>query len=201
MDITLIRHGTTELNKKGYYQGSSVDFPLSEEGRTYAEDVATVFNRHEYDVAFVSPLLRAQETAKILGQDKIEFLIDDRVREQNFGEIDGKSPAELKVTHPDAFDYRGLSTDKLSDYVAGVETFAEMFDRVEKFFSMLKRDYPDQRVLVVCHGVIIRVISAYLLKTEIGSFDQVKNVALTRFHLEASDDFHPRMVFYNRLLV
>lgn len=201
MEVTLVRHGTTELNKKGYYQGSSVNYPLSEEGREYAEDVAEIFNRHEYDVAFVSPLLRAVQTAEILGRDAIKFVSDERIQEQDFGKIDGQAPDELKKAHPDAFDYRGLSTDKLPEYVEGVETFDSMFARVADFFTMLKKDYPDKRVLLVCHGVIIRVIAAYLLETSVDKFDQVKNVALTRFHLDENDKFDARMVYYNRTIV
>ena len=44
MRVVILRHGTTELNKQGMIQGSSVDPDLSKEGRAYAEKAAKNFD-------------------------------------------------------------------------------------------------------------------------------------------------------------
>lgn len=201
MKITLVRHGTTELNQKGYFQGSSVNYTLSPSGREYAEKVGQVFDASKYDVVISSPLLRAQETAEILDQQQHELVLDDRLQEQDFGEIDGKSGAALKAEHPDAFDFRGLAGENLAQYVAGAETYAELNVRIADFVKDLEANYHDQNVLIVCHGVIIRALAANFFNSQIKNFDQVRNVSLSKFYLDEADNFAASLISYNETII
>ena len=70
VNICFIRHGQTDQNSKGNVQGRK-DFPLNEEGRKQAHQVASylINNNYHFDVIYSSPLSRAYETAKIIQQD------------------------------------------------------------------------------------------------------------------------------------
>ncbi len=198
MEVVILRHGTTELNKNGIIQGSSVDPDLSEDGREHAQKAAKNFNPDEFDVIYASPLKRAQETARIfVGPDK-KIITDPRLRELNYGAWDGKPVKEYKEKYPDAFDYRGLLTDAMYNYNPSAESRADFEKRIGEFFDDLYQQHPDDKVLVVCHGVVSRMIAAhYLTNGDISRFDQMENCGLAKMHI---DDKIQRLVFWNRIL-
>lgn len=198
MEVVILRHGTTELNKNGMIQGSSVDPNLSAEGRAYAEKAAQNFNPSEFDAIYVSPLKRAQETARIFVGNDRELITDQRIEEMNYGEWDGKSSKEYRQQYPDAFDYRGLLTDNMYKYNHTAETRQHFEERIASFFDDLYQKHPNDKVLVVCHGVVSRMIAAHFLTNgDITYFDQMDNCGLAKMHI---DDQIKRLVFWNRVL-
>ena len=82
MTVWLIRHGRTEWNDTGRYQGQT-DLPLSNEGA--AELARADFSPK---TVYVTPLKRTQETARILFPDARQIVIDD-LREMDFGAFEG----------------------------------------------------------------------------------------------------------------
>lgn len=84
--LLLVRHGETEWNKLGKFQGCT-DIELSKDGINQAENLKLKLNE-EFDVIYSSPLKRAYETAKILAKDKDITILED-IREINFGEWEG----------------------------------------------------------------------------------------------------------------
>ena len=97
--IGLIRHGITEWNKLGKAQGIS-DIPLNELGRKQAFYIGDrLLKEGKWDMIISSDLLRAIETAQIIGS-KINLSVchfDKRIREIDCGEIEGtteKDPTE-----------------------------------------------------------------------------------------------------------
>ena len=64
--LHLIRHGLTQGNLDGLYVGSATDLPLCAEGRAQLKTLRKDFVYPRVDTLFVSPLLRAKETAEIL---------------------------------------------------------------------------------------------------------------------------------------
>jgi len=111
--LYLIRHGTTKANLDGIYCGST-DLPLCDEGRS---ELSGLLDNYSYPFAewvFVSPLLRAVETAEIL-YPGCEHTVFENLREASFGEYEGVSYAEMRsnpefqmwVTGNAAFTPRG----------------------------------------------------------------------------------------------
>ncbi|WP_276804258.1 histidine phosphatase family protein [Lactobacillus hominis] len=198
MEVVILRHGTTDLNKNSMIQGSSVDPDLSSEGRAYAEKAAKNFNPDEFDAIYVSPLKRAQETARIfVGPDK-KINTDDRIKEMDYGDWDGKSAKEYHKQYPDAFDYRGLLTEAMYKYNKTAESRKDFEARIADFFDELYQKHPNDKVLVVCHGVVSRMIVAhYLTHGDISYFDQMNNCGLAKMHIDSKIQ---RLVFWNRVL-
>lgn len=92
--VLMIRHGETQWNTDGRIQGSS-DVPLSDVGRA---DVARWRVPETYAGYrwMASPLIRARETACILGAPGDALALDDRLREMHWGEWEGLTLADLQ---------------------------------------------------------------------------------------------------------
>lgn len=85
--LTLIRHGITDWNVTGKFQGHT-DTPLSEEGRLQAQALAKHLKKAKVDLIYSSSLSRALETAKIVFPNR-DIIQDHRLRELNFGAFEG----------------------------------------------------------------------------------------------------------------
>ena len=89
MIINLIRHGQSVLQEQKRYQGF-LDSPLSERGRSMLKKAD-----FEPEKVYVSPMLRARETARILFPSARQIAVPD-LKEMNFGAFEGKTLAELE---------------------------------------------------------------------------------------------------------
>src|SRR5690625_4282145 len=95
-NLYLIRHGETEYNKRKVYYGAT-DCELTALGREQARALAAAFHDIHLDLAIVSPLRRAQETADIiLGKKTTLRESEPRIREMNFGIWEGKYYKDLQ---------------------------------------------------------------------------------------------------------
>lgn len=198
MRVVILRHGTTELNKQGMIQGSNVDSDLSKEGRAYAEKAAKNFDPSQFDAVYASPLKRAQQTARIFVGDKTSITTDKRIEELNYGSWDGKSSLEYREKHPDAFNSKGLINDNIYKYASDVEKREDFRKRIAAFFDDLYKEHANDTVLVVCHGVVSRMICAHFLTNgDIKYFDQMRNCGLAELDINKE---YGTLVYYNRVL-
>ena len=87
----LVRHGETEWNQKGIYQGWT-DIPLSKEGELQTKCLGKRFENTalKLDAVYCSPLQRAIQTAKAMADAKgLPVITDVHFKEINFGEWEG----------------------------------------------------------------------------------------------------------------
>lgn len=198
MRVVILRHGTTELNKQGMIQGSNVDPDLSKEGRAYAEKAAKNFDPSQFDAVYASPLKRAQQTARIFVRDKTPIITDKRIEELSYGSWDGKSSLEYRKKHPDAFNSKELINDNIYKYASDVEKREDFRKRIAAFFDDLYKEHANDTVLVVCHGVVSRMICAHFLTNgDIKYFDQMQNCGLAELDINKE---YGTLVYYNRVL-
>ncbi len=78
--IYIVRHGQTDWNVKGIYQGR-IDIPLNETGREQARKTKKELEGIKFDKVFSSPLKRALETAQIICNN--EIITDKRIIERS----------------------------------------------------------------------------------------------------------------------
>lgn len=195
MEVIILRHGETELNAQAKVQGASVDPSLSESGRNYAEKAAKNFDASQFDAIYVSPLKRAQETAKIFVGER-SYEIDDRIQEFNFGSWDGLPVAILKEKYPDAFDKQGFTNPKMYKYAKNIESRDHFESRLAEFFDELIQKHPNDKVLVVCHGVVSRMVCAhYISNGNMAAFAQMGNCCACKLYLDRQTH---SLVFYNK---
>lgn len=179
-------------------QGSNVDPDLSKEGRAYAEKAAKNFDPSQFDAVYASPLKRAQQTARIFVGDKTPIITDKRIEELSYGSWDGKSSLEYRKKHPDAFNSKGLINDNIYKYASDVEKREDFRKRIAAFFDDLYKEHANDTVLVVCHGVVSRMICAHFLTNgDIKYFDQMQNCGLAELDINKE---YGTLVYYNRVL-
>lgn len=90
-----IRHGLTRANEEGIYAGSGTDLPLSDDGLAHLDRLQQDFEYPRVPLVFVSPLLRAKQTADELFPGVHQIVIDD-LREIGLGEFEGKTVDEVQ---------------------------------------------------------------------------------------------------------
>jgi broad specificity phosphatase PhoE len=150
--IWLARHGETDANAEGRVQGS-LDPPLNERGREQAcalvQEVAPLGIRALY----TSQLLRARETAAIVGEALgLEPRVDERFAESWRGEWEGRLHHEIEDEDPEAW---AASFGAGPDFrFPGGESLAEHGERVQAGLAEVARG--PLPALVICHGGTIR---------------------------------------------
>ena len=164
--IYYIRHGQTEWNALGRFQGSK-DIPLNDLGREQATHAGGVLknllarhNRTHHDVSFVaSPLGRARNTMELVRAELAipphDYALDDRLREIGFGEWEGFTLAEQEADKPDLFAARLMQKWTMS--APGGETYVQVEARVRAWASELTGD-----VVAVSHGGTCRALMVAL---------------------------------------
>lgn len=147
MILYIVRHGKTLWNEKGLLQGQT-DIDLTEFGKKQA---LLVKNKIEdkVDICISSPLKRAVETAAIIYDGKV--LIDDRIIERGFGDLEGKELAKYNARL--YWDY------KLNKSDLNVESIKDLFNRCQNFIDDIKQKYSDKVVLIVSHGATVRALN------------------------------------------
>jgi broad specificity phosphatase PhoE len=150
--ILLARHGETDWNREGRWQGWA-DPPLNETGREQARALAQELRATPFDAAYASDLRRASETAEIVAAPHgVPVVLDPDLREIDIGSWSGLTRAEIAERFPD-----GRRPDG--------ETHAQQAARVRAAVVGIARAHPGGRVLVVGHGGTIRSIHDLISET------------------------------------
>ncbi len=184
MNIYLIRHGQTKLNKLKLMQGLT-DEPLSDKGRQQAKEAGKNIANVKFDAVFASPLDRAIETASLAsGWDRKDIRVDERLIEVNFGKYEMKP-----------YNRMGL---KMSLYWAlpeifpapeGVESIASIVERSSSFLKELEgKEY--ENVLIAAHGGILRGMNGYLRDRRNGIYWRPKMHNCEIMHYSSVDGRH-----------
>lgn len=100
--LLLVRHGRTEWNRLGIFQGTA-DVPLDAVGRRQADRLARTLSDRPLARVYSSPLLRARETAeRILAArgSSVDLVVLDDLRELSYGLWQGKSPRQRALADP-----------------------------------------------------------------------------------------------------
>ena len=156
MAIYVIRHGQTNWNISGLYQGHT-DIPLNETGIMQANILKKKLKDIHFDAVFSSPLSRAYDTAKIcLSNRNINITIDDNLIERYFGDLEGHNSSEFTDCTNDLLLNYSMN---YSDY--NVEPIHDLFKRVYSFLDNIIQTYKNKNVLLVTHSAITIAIDCY----------------------------------------
>jgi 2,3-bisphosphoglycerate-dependent phosphoglycerate mutase len=152
--ILLVRHGETEWNAAKRIQGQT-NSSLTERGRAQANTLADELDGESIAAVYSSDLDRARETAEILAARlDLPVVLDPALRERNFGSWEGKTVAELEEQWPGAWARWREGNEGEGD----VEDHLALAERVRDAIRRLAAAHPGERILVVAHGGVIRVI-------------------------------------------
>lgn len=153
--LILSRHGETAWNKEQRLQGSQ-DIPLSKKGIKQAEFLAKKLTTLKIDTIITSKLQRASQTAEIVGK-KLGIRIEKKhgFNERSYGQFEGRIWSEVKKE----LAVSGLILDSFA------EPFADFSARVLATLNNLLTRHLNQKILIICHGGVLRVLLEHLRKT------------------------------------
>ena len=155
--ILLARHGETDWNREGRFQGHA-DPPLNATGHAQAAELAAELKDVELAAVYSSPLRRALETAqRVAAEHGLEPVAVDALREVDVGSWQGLTRPEIETRYPEQFA-RWLDYDQ--GWEDG-ESYEEMGRRAVAALLELAAAHAGERVLAVTHGGPIRAAFAF----------------------------------------
>ena len=159
--LFLVRHGQTELNKKGVIQGK-IDSPLTDKGINQAIETANRAKDLNIDILIASDLGRAVQTAGIIS-DEIGVSItktDPSFRERDFGKADILTFTEAAEAYPQFVNEDGIF-NLYNDFPES-ETVKDFYNRVVNSINNLMSEYANKNVMLVTHAGFLRMMYAYI---------------------------------------
>jgi probable phosphoglycerate mutase len=160
-EIILIRHGETEWNSQKRMQGHS-NSDLSEVGRGQIQALGELMKNVSFDHIYSSDSLRTRQTAEAITQYSGHTLqFDQRIREKNLGVFEGLTSTEAKERHPEI--YRLFKTAGANYVIDEGESTQQLLERALEFIEEIRLRHPQERVVMVTHGGVVRVLMKHAL--------------------------------------
>ncbi len=171
--IFLIRHGETEANKAGRYQGITEN-QLSKVGRRQAREVARDLQSVDFSHIFSSPLDRAQETAGIIAPEK-KITVIPEFTERDFGCWENMPYLEIKKNYPELYAswLRSPATTIIPEALSLSDHHKMIVQGLEKIENMHNPE-EDENFLIAGHGGTNRVILLHYLDLDLSAFWRIK---------------------------
>lgn len=167
MIIYLLRHAQTDDNLIKRYTGSNDGVGINQEGREQLNKIVPFLKTKRIQVIFSSPFKRCEETALILKKKlKVNLLIDEKLREVNYGDWQGLTSEQVREKYPKMFQARG--EDPVHVPPPEGETLLKMQQRVLKTIGEIIET--KTTCLVVTHGSCIHAALMYYLGINLMKF-------------------------------
>lgn len=156
--LWLLRHPEPDRSVAGRCYGS-LDVLLSETGIRQAHTLAQMFAKEPFADIYTSPLKRCVHAASILASGRpCSPAILDALRELNFGDLEGRSYAEIESEHPEL--YREWMEHPTQVTFPGGENFGAMQARVLSAVTALRARHCAESLALVTHAGVIRTLLA-----------------------------------------
>lgn len=182
----VVRHGETLFNKKDLVQGAC-DSPLTAKGIAQAEAIVDEIAKVDFDQVYSSISERAFDTATIITGGKYDIQVTKSVKEMNFGELEGEKNSTLLKPE---FQGDWLKAFEAGFEDVGGETLQQVHNRLLKFVDEVATKYPDGKVLVVAHGLVVTSLGLLadqkLLSDFIGSGQMIGNCSISSFNYDGA---------------
>lgn len=160
--LVLIRHGEVEARYQRIF-GGRIDMELSPRGQEQARQLADHLRPTHFAAAYVSPLRRAQQTmAALVATNGDQPVVLEDLREVDFGAWTGLNWEEVGARFGcSPFEW----LEQLSqDAIPAAEPVAAFRARAARALEHITAAHPNQTVAAVCHGGVIRMLLAELLR-------------------------------------
>lgn len=159
--VLLIRHADPHHDGRGRCYGT-FDLELSRSGIRRASELARGLAGLELDTVVTSPRRRARETAEAIAVGRSTLVtIDERLRELDFGELEGRTYEEIESERPALFR-QWMERPTQVRFPDG-ESFPDLCRRAAAAFSDLRERCAGRTAAVVTHGGVVRAILAEAL--------------------------------------
>jgi broad specificity phosphatase PhoE len=195
--LWLVRHGQSQGNvardkadAAGHHEIGidvrDVDVPLSALGFRQAEATGRWFAslppEERPEAILSSPYVRARQTAEAickagaLAGGPARTIVDERLREREFGIFDRLTTAGIRARFPEEAAHRSR-LGKFYHRPPGGESWADVILRLRSMLNTINLHYCDRRVLVVCHQVVVLCMRYILEELEEGEILKIDKAA------------------------
>lgn len=185
-----------------------VDVPLSDLGRDQARALGRWFGDMAEDdrpeVLLSSPYVRAIETARLFRDSggcaaDEPVCIDERLREKEFGILDGLTTSGIHQLQPEQADFRRL-LGKFYHRPPGGESWVDVIFRLRALLDTVSLHHSGRRVMIVAHQVVVlclRYVIEGLDEEQVLAIDRegdVANCGVTEYRYEPTGGRHGGLV-------
>jgi len=205
--LWIVRHGQSagnvardEAHRRGAHRipltTRDVDVPLSDLGREQAASLGKWFaGRGELpEVVLASPYVRARQTAEIFREfggcePDEKICLDERLREKEFGVLDGLTTHGIAHLEPQQAEFRKL-LGKFYHRPPGGESWCDVIFRLRSLLDTVSLHYGGRRVLICAHQVVVlclRYVIEGLGEEEVLAIDRagdVSNCGVTEYRFD-----------------
>jgi phosphoserine phosphatase len=187
MRLIIVRHGESEWNRVGRYQGQQ-DAPLSDLGARQAEALAGRLQREPLDAIFTSPLARAAKTAEAIARyhPTVPFEHASALLEIGHGDWEGLMADEV-IARYDA-GLREWRNHPTRAQMPNGESFSNILKRVLDFKEQLCVDFHGRNVLVSTHDVVVKILVADALGMNMDRINRIWVTNASISVIEYSED-------------
>jgi len=175
-----------------------VDVPLSDLGREQAASLGKWFaGRGELpEVVLASPYVRARQTAEIFREfggcePDEKICLDERLREKEFGVLDGLTTHGIAHLEPQQAEFRKL-LGKFYHRPPGGESWCDVIFRLRSLLDTVSLHHGGRRVLIVAHQVVVmclRYVIEGMGEEQVLAIDRagdVSNCGVTEYRFDAA---------------
>jgi broad specificity phosphatase PhoE len=155
-------------------------------------------------VMLASPYIRARETAGLaldaagIDRDEIAFVVDERLREKEFGILDRLTNRGIQQRYPEQAEFRS-ALGKFYHRPPGGESWCDVILRLRSVIDTITRDYRKERVYVITHQVVVlcfRYLLERMTEEQILAIDRtqaIANCSVTAFEYDSTLGRHGKL--------
>ena len=195
MKFFVVRHGETEWNKLGRFQGHT-DISLNDRGQSQARETAVASEDWGYTAIYSSPLVRTVQVAEEIAKVTPMLVSQEPgLKELSLGDLEGVTGEEMRNDWPDLFAAWRTEPEKMS--MPNGESLGELRDRTwQVILDIEQKHSSDDSIVVISHNFAIRSIVNELLGMPLAYFHRM-SLNLASVCTFDSDERGRRLTGYN----
>jgi probable phosphoglycerate mutase len=185
LTLYIIRHGETDLNKRGIIQGRGINTDLNDHGRSQAEAFYQTYKNIPFDKVFTSSLKRTHQTVYKFIESGLPWVQLPGLDELAWGIYEGKEGTiETRAIFRDMLE--NWTKGGLDYKFEGGESPLEVKVRQLEALENLLEDSNDKNVLICMHGRAMRLFFCVLLDISLSEMENFphQNTCLYKVHYD-----------------
>lgn len=194
--LYIIRHGETDLNKRGIVQGRGMNTDINERGRQQAEAFYQAYKHIPFDKIYTSTLKRTHQTVQKFIDAGIPWVQYPGLDELAWGVYEGQeSTVEMRMAFRQMMEYwlKGELHQKFEQGESPLEVKERQLVVLEK---LIEKNNSDKNILICMHGRAMRLFLCLLLNKPLTEMDQFPHLNTSLYKVEY-DGHQFRIVEFN----
>ena len=166
MRYFFVRHGESTANTQRILSNREDSHGLTEKGIQQAKSLAERLSTEKFEYLYSSPILRAQQTSRIIAERlNLPVIIEDALRENDCGSLEGRGDDEAWAIMIELFQ-AWMQGKRRAEKMAGGESFDDITRRFMPFMHNLMKESQGKQgsILLVSHGGLLYTMLPLLLE-------------------------------------